>query len=127
MAIRLNVTSIQAIIDSSRSTLAKDRVKGNIEDLANKTWEVIGCEIVKPMDGKPYAVVILDGVNDYYFTSTKLTKIVKAVNCLEVNKDSNGVITDSFLIRVGDEEEFDIEENGKTKTIKYFPIEVVDE
>lgn len=127
MGIKINATDIQNIMDNAKSKLAKDRTKGNLEDLAGKNWLVLQCEIVKPLDGKPYGVAILDGVPDYYFTSSKLTKIIRAVLSIPGINTENGVCLDTFGIHVGSEEEFDTEENGKPKTIRYFPIEVVDD
>lgn len=126
MGKRINAMSIDAILKAAKSTLATGREKGDLADLAGAKWEVIGSELVTPMDGKPYGVIIVKGADGAYYTSTKITKIVRALVKMSETIPltiEDGVIKDTLMIAVGTAEEFEASDG---KTITYYPVEPVD-
>lgn len=126
MGKRINALSIDSILNAAKSKLATGREKGDLADLAGAKWEVIGSELVTPMDGKPYGVIIVKGADGAYYTSTKITKIVRAlvkINEITPLTIEDGVIKDTLMIAVGGAEEF---EAADGKTITYYPVEPVD-
>ena len=123
---RINAVKIDDILRAAKSKLAVGREKGDLADLAGASWEVTGTELVTPMDGKPYGIITVKNADGAYYTSTKITKIVKAVRKLAETTElsvEDGVIKDTYMIAVGTAEEF---EAADGKTITYYPVEVVD-
>lgn len=123
---RINAVKIDDILRAAKSKLAMGREKGDLADLAGASWEVTGTELVTPMDGKPYGIITVKGADGAYYTSTKITKIVKAVRKLAETTElsvEDGVIKDTYMVSVGGAEEF---EAADGKTITYYPVEVVD-
>lgn len=123
---RINATKVDDILNAAKSKLAAGREKGDMADLAGTSWEVTGSEIVTPIDGRPYGVITVKGADGVYFTSTKITKIVKAVRKLSETTPltvEDGVIKDTYMIAVGGAEEFEAPDG---KTVTYYPVEIVD-
>lgn len=123
---RINAMKVDGILNAAKSKLAAGREKGDLADLAGASWEVIGSEIVTPIDGKSYGVITVKGADGVFFTSSKITKIVKAVRKLSETAPltiEDGVIKDTFMIAVGGAEGF---ETVDGETITYYPVEIVD-
>lgn len=123
---RINAMKVDGILNAAKSKLAAGREKGDMADLAGASWEVIGSEIVTPIDGKPYGVITVKGADGVFFTSSKITKIVKAIRKLSETTPltiEEGVIKDTYMIAVGGAEEY---ETVDGETITYYPVEIVD-
>ena len=122
---RINVTKVDNILDKAKSKLAINRMKGELADLAGDVWEVTGSEIVTPLDGKPYGIITVQGADGVYFTSSKITKIVRAICKLAETTDitiEDGVIKDTYMIAVSDAEKFETDSG----IITYYPVEIID-
>lgn len=123
---RINAMKVDDILKAAKSKLAAGREKGDMADLAGASWEVTGSEIVTPIDGKPYGIITVKGADGVFFTSSKITKIVKAVRKLsETTKLTieDGVIKDTYMIAVGGAEEFEATDGA---SIIFYPVEIVD-
>lgn len=123
---RINAMKVDDILKAAKSKLVVGRKKGDMADLAGATWEVTGSEIVTPIDGKPYGIITVKGADGVFFTSSKITKIVKAVRQLAETTEltiEDGVIKDTYMIAVGGAEEFEAPDGT---TITFYPVEIVD-
>lgn len=124
---KLDTSNLSSIINASKCKLSENREKGDIADLENSKQEVVGAELVIPLTGKPYGVMVFNGIDNLYFTCTKITRLVRALFKMNETSpltiDSDGVIRDTFMISIGEASTFEAEDG---RIVTYYPIEPIE-